>query len=58
MEINDDKIEITREVGWVVLRIRPEVKVWVDYADSTICIETDDPMGALMDVSAAKAQKL
>lgn len=54
MEINDDKIEISHEEGWVVLRVRPDVKVWVDCGDSTICIETEDPMGALMDVSTAK----
>lgn len=55
-QINDEKIQITSENGQVVLRLDPAVRVWVDYGDSTICIETEDPMGALMDVSAAKRE--
>lgn len=53
MDINDDRIEIPREDGKVVFRIDPSTPMGADHGEGIIYIETEDPMGALMDISTA-----
>ena len=56
MEINDDRIQITCEDGRVVFRIDPSVPIGADHGEGIIYIETNDPVGALLDISTAIRQ--
>lgn len=58
MEINDDRIRISFEEGVIVFRVDPGTPMGVDHGEGIIYIETEDPMGALMDISAGLREKV
>lgn len=56
MEINDERIKISHEEGKIVFRVDPSVPMGADHGEGIIYIETEDPMGALMDIGASLRQ--